>query len=197
MSADVGDETPDEILMAAYQAGNEGAFSQLFERHSPSVYGFLVRRVGDSALAEDLYQEVFLRVHRGRHTYDARRPFRAWLFGIAHNLLTDALRRRGRTTETTSLEQLVDDGGGRASRIAASGPSPEGLVAARQAARTLERALDSLAPDEKTVLLLARLEGMSYADVGSVLGRSVDATKQLAYRALKRVRAVMRREEEP
>jgi hypothetical protein len=63
---DVSELTPDEILMAAYQAGNEAAFGELFERHAGSVYGFLVRRLGDPSRAEDLYLEAFLRLHRER-----------------------------------------------------------------------------------------------------------------------------------
>jgi RNA polymerase sigma-70 factor (ECF subfamily) len=184
--------------MAAYQAGSEVAFGQLFERHAGSVYGFLVRRLGDPMLAEDLYQEVFLRVHRGRKTYDATRPFRAWLFGIVHNLLTDTLRRRGRTPETTSLDQPwvapgtdARRGEGRRYDVLADGASPEALITARQSALALERALGTLTSDEATALILARVEGLSYADIGSILGRSVVATKQLAYRALKRVRATM------
>lgn len=203
----VGDQTPDEILMAAYQAGNEVAFGQLFERHAGSVYGFLVRRLGDRMLAEDLYQEAFLRVHRGRQTYDARRPFRAWLFGIVHNLLTDTLRSRGRAPEIASLDQPWALPGADAPReqrrrydVLADEASPEALVAARQSTLALERALATLPSDEATALILARVEGLSYADIGSILGRSVVATKQLAYRALKRVRAKMvadGHEEEP
>ncbi len=89
--------------MAAYQAGNQAAFGELFTRHGGSVYGFLVRRLPDRALAEDLFQEAFLRVHRARQTYDATRPFRAWLFGIVHNLVIDALRDAGRTPRMHAL----------------------------------------------------------------------------------------------
>lgn len=186
-----GEDTSDEILMAAYQAGNEAAFGELFARHSGSVYGFLVRRVGDRALADDLYQEVFLRLHRARATYDSRRPFRAWLFGIVHNLVTDAHRSRGRAPTVVSdaeLERSTD------------APSPERVATARESAVTLQDALRRLSDDEATALVLARVEGLDYDEIGAVLGRSAAATKQLAYRALKRVRAMMAmrgHEEEP
>lgn len=188
--------TPDEILMAAYQAGNEAAFGELFDRYAGRVYGFLVRRLGDRSLAEDLYQEAFLRLHRARSTYDSRRPFRAWLFGIVHNLLADALRTRRRLPETTSLDEPRNDSD--ASRAVAAShegavanESPEGLVVARQMGAALENALSALSPDEATVIILARFEGLSYDDIGAILGRSTSATKQLAYRALKRVRAAL------
>ena len=67
--------------------------------------------------------------------------------------------------------------------------SPERVFAARESSRAISRALSALPPDEATVLILARLEGFSYEDIGSVIGRSATAAKQLAYRALKRVRA--------
>jgi RNA polymerase sigma-70 factor (ECF subfamily) len=181
----VDESTSDEILMAAYQAGSEAAFAELYERHAGSVYGFLVRRLGDASLAQDLYQEAFLRLHRARATYDPARPFRAWLFGIVHNLLTDALRSRSRApageaaTAATRAQAAIDAG------------SPEALTAARESTSALGRALSSLPSEEATVLILARLEGLSYDDIGTILGRSAAATKQLAYRALKRIRAQM------
>jgi RNA polymerase sigma-70 factor (ECF subfamily) len=188
----VADSTPDEILMAAYQAGSEAAFNELFERHAGSVYGFLVRRLGDRSLAEDLYQEAFLRLHRARHTYDVSRSFKAWLFGIVHNLATDALRRRARAPEAASLDGDGPSSPGRAhERATRDDRSPEALATARESAAALDRALTRLPSDEATALILARLEGLSYDDIAAVLGRSAAATKQLAYRALKRVRAAM------
>ncbi len=195
----VTEPATDEILMAAYQAGSEAAFAELFERHAGAIYGFLVRRLGDPALAEDLYQEVFLRLHRARPSYDLTRPFRTWLFSIAHNLLKDTLRSRRRTP---GQAQLREDIGGTAESwaettnaadpgavIASDGASPEAAAATRELGQALNRALGALPQDEATVLILARLEGLAYDEIGHVIGRSAAATKQLAYRALKRVRA--------
>ena len=184
----MSDVTPDEILMAAYQAGNTAAFGELFERYAGRVYGFLVRRLGDTSLAEDVYQEAFLRLHRARSTYDSARPFRAWLFGIVHNLVTDTLRSRGRAPQTDPLDAAADAELG---RVDHARTSPENLVAAKQAREALDRALHALPPEEATVLILARFEGLSYDDIGRIVGRTASATKQLAYRALKRVRAEM------
>jgi RNA polymerase sigma-70 factor, ECF subfamily len=197
----VTDPTSDEILMAAYQAGSGQAFEALFERHASSVYGFLVRRVGDEALAEDLYQEAFLRVHRARHTYEAGRPFRAWLFAIAHNLLNDSLRSRARTPQTRSLDDAPETERRSAkqgsparaidlepSQVPPDG-SPEALAANHELGHAVTRAVRALPADEATVLLLARFEGLSYEDIGPIVGRTPAAAKQLVYRALKRVRA--------
>jgi RNA polymerase sigma-70 factor (ECF subfamily) len=155
------------------------------------VYGFLVRRLGDPALAEDLYQEAFLRLHRARGSYDSTRPFRAWLFSIVHNLLNDALRSRSRLekVQVTDEPRKTGELDGRAAELGVNANTPENLVATRQSSRALAAALSSLPADEATVLILARLEGLSYDDIGSVIGRSSAAAKQLAYRALKRLRS--------
>lgn len=193
------DSTSDEILMAAYQAGNQAAFAEIFERHSGSVYGFLAHRLPDRSVAEDLYQEAFLRLHRARHSYDSRRPFRAWLFAIVHNLLNDALREHVRTPRTEPAEDgylslaSANDETVETSPLdlAREARSPEDVACARESTRALGAALRALPDDEATVLILARLEGLSYDDIGLVIGRSASATKQLAYRGLKRVRAEM------
>lgn len=189
----MAEATSDEILMAAYQAGNQAAFGELFARHGAGVYGFLARRLPDRALAEDLYQEAFLRVHRARHTYDASRPFRAWLFGIVHNLVVDTLRDASRTPRTQTLDDAAAPAhaGRRGLELASPGGSPEENASTREAARALDAALRALPADEATVLLLARMEGMPYEDIAQVVGRTPAATKQLAYRALQRVRSGM------
>ncbi|HEX9384404.1 MAG TPA: sigma-70 family RNA polymerase sigma factor, partial [Gemmatimonadaceae bacterium] len=133
------DGTSDEILMAAYQAGNQDAFGELFERYAGRVYGFLVRRLGDVATAEDLHQEAFLRLHRARDSYNPERPFRAWLFTIVHNLVNDSLRSRRRAPIAEPLDAL------KSPRIEANlnleGPineqSPERIFAARESTRAL------------------------------------------------------------
>lgn len=188
------ESTSDEILMAAYQAGSHAAFEALFERHGGSVYGFLARRLPDRALAEDLYQEAFLRLHRARHSYDDRRPFRAWLFAIVHNLLNDALRdhaRRGLRRAGSADADGASAACAQGSRVDGDESSPEAMTSARESMRALDAAIRGLPDDEATVLILARLEGLSYDDIALVIGRSPAATKQLAYRALKRVRAEM------
>jgi len=183
--------TSDEILMAAYQTGNQDAFCELFDRYGGRVHAFLVRRLGDVAIADDLHQEAFLRLHRARSSYDPERPFRAWLFAIVHNLVNDALRSRRRApvteplaaTETSATKSEMSPEHG------VTTATPEGIVSARESTDALSRALSALPSDEATVLILARFEGLSYEEIGSAIGRSATAAKQLAYRALKRLRS--------
>ncbi len=176
--------------MAAYQAGNLDAFGELFDRYTGRVFAFLVRRLGDVASAEDLHQEAFLRLHRSRESYDPERPFRTWLFTIVHNLINDRLRTR-RRARADAVGTVGSDPVGIAPRSegAIDEQSPERMLAARESTRALARALAALSPDEATAPVLGRLEGLSLDGIGSVVGRSATAAKQLAYRALKRVRA--------
>ena len=83
----------DEALMRRVQSGETPAFTELFTRYRSRLYGFLVRRVGDSA-ADDLFQETWLRVVRARERFDPGRRFSTWLFQIANNLCRDSGRRR-------------------------------------------------------------------------------------------------------
>jgi RNA polymerase sigma-70 factor, ECF subfamily len=189
----VTEPTSDEILMAAYRAGSEAAFRELFDRYAAPVYGFLVRRLGDPALSEDLFQEAFLRLHRARGSYDVSRSFRTWLFTIVHNLLSDALRTRRRAPQTKSHEEIA----GRMEKEVVDGDaaylredgSPEHIALARESRAALESALGALPADEATVLILARIEGLTYEEIAPIVGRSAAAAKQLAYRALKRIRS--------
>ena len=91
--------TPDEELMLRVQDGDQSAYRALFERHHARVYGYLLRRMRDRQVADDLFQETFLSAYRARHTWQRERPFRPWLFTIAANLSRDAARRAARAPE--------------------------------------------------------------------------------------------------
>jgi RNA polymerase sigma-70 factor (ECF subfamily) len=169
-----GDAT-DEILMARYADGDEEAFGELFGRYEPRAYGFFVRRTGSRERAQDLYQELFLRIHRARDRYDPNRPFTPWFFQIANRLLVDDHRRAFRSHEVP-----LED---REARSAREGS--EAVVANRE---QLAQLLDELSPDERYVVLSAKVEGIGYPELAEHLGKSVDAVKKMASRALQRLR---------
>ena len=93
----------DEELMNRVQQNDPAAYKVLFKRHRSASYGFLLRKVRDRELASDLFQETWLRVHRGRGTYRTGQSFKPWLFGIALNTTRDAGRKRSRELETVQL----------------------------------------------------------------------------------------------
>lgn len=172
----VSRETPDEALMARYADGDTEAFDELFRRYEPRAYAFFLRRIGSPERARDLYQELFLRIHRARERYDAERPFAPWLFQIAHRLLVDDVRRAYRSHEVPleAREPRVETESG------------EERLCERE---VLDRALASLTGEERHILLAAKLGGVGYAELALQLGKSAEAVRKAASRAMQRLRA--------
>ena len=165
----------DEVLMERYVGGDPTAFDELFRRYEPRAFSYFLRRTGSPDRAQDLYQDLFLRIHRARDSYDSRRSFSPWFFQIAHRLLIDDQRRAYRSHELSLEDQHQD-------AIAA----PTRDVSQRD---ELEQLLKGLSAEERHVLVRAKGEGVSYAQIASQLGKSIDAVKQMASRAARRLRA--------
>lgn len=170
-------EVGDEELMRQYVDGDSRAFDELFKRYEPRAFSFFLRRTHSRDRAQDLYQELFLRVHRARDSFDPARPFAPWFFQIAHRLLVDDQRRAYRSHEV-SIE-------GREHRSHRANGRDE--VADRE---QVGQILDGLSAEERFVLISAKIEGTGYPELAAHLGKSVDAVKKLASRAMQRVRAV-------
>ena len=165
----------DEVLMERYVGGDSAAFEALFRRYEPKAFSYFLRRTGSPDRAQDLYQELFLRIHRGRDTYDSGRSFSPWFFQIAHRLLIDDQRRVYRNQEL-SLEDRYPD--------AIPGPSRDGVSQRDE----LQGLLEGLSAEERHVLVRAKGEGVGYAELAAQLGKSIDAVKQIASRATRRLR---------
>jgi RNA polymerase sigma-70 factor (ECF subfamily) len=177
------DTHAEDAFMAAYAAGDVRAFERLFARLAPRVHAFFVRSFGDRALAEDLMQQTFLKLHRARASYQPDRPVRPWLFTIAARLRTDELRRRGRTPE--DLDDAPED------RLVGENPSPQDDTDAEDASARVERvrdALSRLSEVQRTILHLHRYEGLTFGQIGDALGLSEGAVKLRAFRAYERLR---------
>jgi RNA polymerase sigma-70 factor, ECF subfamily len=169
------DARSDEVLMAQYTAGDAEAFDALFARYESRAYAYFLKRTGSHERAQDLYQELFLRVHRSRDGYDPARPFTPWFFQIAHRIWIDDTRRAHRVHEVELDERELYGAIGDAERVSDR--------------EDLARALDALSAEERFVLISAKLEGRRYGELATALGKSADAVKKLASRALRRLRS--------
>jgi RNA polymerase sigma factor (sigma-70 family) len=169
----------DELLMHAVQGGHLDSLGELFERHHRPVFHFLSRTTGDPALAEDLVQEVFVRILKYRHTYDAGSRFETWLFRIARNARADHFKKKPPTSAP------VDD----ALDIATSDPGPAQQLERQVDARQLQRALQQLADEPRDLLVLARYHNMPYDRIAEALGIEVGAVKVRVHRAMKQLRS--------
>ena len=169
-------ESPDESLMARYADGEAEAFDELFRRYEPRAYAFFLKRTGSPERAQDLYQELFLRIHRARDRFDAARPFEPRLFQIAHRLVVDDQRRAYRSHEI-SIEDREP---------VAERSNSEQWLGDRE---VLGQALAGLSGEERHILVSSKLEGIGYPELAAQLGKSVEAVRKTASRTLQRLRA--------
>jgi RNA polymerase sigma-70 factor (ECF subfamily) len=181
----VDDNATDAVLVVGVAAGDAAAFDLLVERWKDRLLRLALRFFRRREDAEDIVQEVFLRVHRAAATYRSDAPFEHWLLRIATNLCRDRLRERRRRPEV-ALADLSDDAAGWLDAALRG----ESLQAARaDAARALAaELLDSLPPKDRIVLVLLDLEGMSAADVAAATGSTRAAVKVRAMRARRALR---------
>jgi len=177
----------DEIrLIRRAKEGDPAAFAEIYDRYQPAIYRYVFYRVADTATAEDLTSEVFLRLVEGigRFTYRGR-PLLAWLYTIARNLVTDHYRH-GRGPAPLPL----DEG------LPATADDPEEAVVHRMTQQRLAAAIAHLTEDQRQVLLLRFVEGLDNETVAQVMGKSVGAVKALQHRALAALRRILERKGE-
>lgn len=185
-------EDTDKSLVEAHVKGDATAFAVLLRRHGPSVLGYLTNFTGSRHQAEDLFQETFRRVHEKAHTLRSD-LFRPWLFQIATRVAISSLRRRKRM-KTVSLNKGFDCPDGQCresgSAVAADNSSEPSLEAIKAEQRQqVRQALQSLPPRQRTTLVLAYYQQLSYREVAEVLGCSLGTVKTQMYRALRTLAA--------
>ena len=167
---------PDVRLMLAFRDGDAAAFDGLFQRWASPLLRYLERMLRDAAAAEDLVQEVFLRVHRARERYAPDARFSTWLYRIATNLALNELRRPRRRDPHQSTDEdgavwLVSD----------ATPTDE-IVDARRLGEAALRELEALPERQRAALWLTAVEGLAYSEVAAALDVSEKAVKALVHR---------------
>jgi RNA polymerase sigma-70 factor, ECF subfamily len=180
----------DVQLMLGVRAGDEASFELLLRRYRIPLVNFLYRMVRDSAQAEDLAQEVFLRVYRARKEYAPSAKFTTWLFRIATNLALNSIRDGRHRQMDVSIDQTVDDGEQEQARIDVADKSPdvEHRLLERDRALMIRQAVDSLPDKQRAAVLLHKYQEMDYADIARALDCSESALKSLLFRAYETLR---------
>lgn len=167
----------DVRLMLAFRGGDTSAFDALFGRWAAPLLRYLERMVHDTAIAEELVQETFLRVHRSRERYSPEARFSTWLYRIATNAALNELRRPLRR----AIHESADADGG-PELVGASVPADE-IAHARRLGQEVERELAELPDHQRAALWLVAVEGLSYAEVAETLAVTDKAVKALVHRA--------------
>jgi len=180
-------ERSDVDLMLLLKAGDEDAFGELVERHRESVLNLTYRYLGNRADAEDLAQEVFLKVYRARKRYEPTARFTTWLFRIAVNACLNEVRNR-RHRPTHAAAPLL---GGEGFLPPVADPSATSPVAAAETAELhaqVRAAVDELPERQRLALLLNKFHGLGYEELAAALDLTVPAVKSLLVRARENVR---------
>jgi RNA polymerase sigma-70 factor (ECF subfamily) len=173
-------EAPDEELMLAYGAGDAAAFETLYKRHRGGLYRFVLRAIKHRSAAEELFQEVWIRVIEARSRYAPQARFTTWLYTIAHNLLVDHWRRKG-----LSLVQLDEE------QLAAAPDNPARQAEAREALTRFLHALDALPAAQREAFLLHEEGGLTLAEIAAVTGAGEEAAKSRLRYAMAKLKAAV------
>ncbi len=170
-------------LMLRFQEGDEMAFQELIERNHSRVIGLIYRFVTDAADAEDLAQEVFLRIYRARHNYRPAAKFSTWMFRIAANVSLNALRARANRRDDVSMEQLARSHDGPQTLPDPEAVAPDSNIQQTELQVKVQEAIRELPEKQQIAVVLNKYEGLSYADIAQTLGCSTMAVKSLLARA--------------
>jgi RNA polymerase sigma-70 factor (ECF subfamily) len=182
---------PDVRLMLQVRDDVAGAFEVLVERYQNRLLGVMTHLIGGTQQeAEDLTQDVFLRVYRARKGYRPRAKFSTWLFSIANNVALNHLRGKGRDpavgfgvgADSQGLIRPAEE------RVPAPGGTPSSQMRQAELSEVVREALATLGEDQKLAVLLNKFEEMSYAEIAAVMGKSESAVKSLLARARSNLR---------
>jgi RNA polymerase sigma-70 factor, ECF subfamily len=170
-----------ESLMALYQQADAAAAAALVARLSPRLYRFFASQAGNRDDADDMLQDLWLRIHRVRHTYRPGQPFLPWAYAIAHRVRIDNYRRRRRSKEI-AVDVLPERAAPR--ERASHGPAFADLMA--------------ILPDgQREVLTMLKVDGLSLEEIARATASTVGAVKQKAHRAYTRLRQYLQHDSEP
>jgi RNA polymerase sigma-70 factor, ECF subfamily len=190
MSASIPAANPaldfDAELMLRVRDGDTTAFAQILERHRNSMVGFMYRMVQDQGVAEELAQEVFLRVYRARATYEPAARYTTWMYRIATHLALNWLRDHKNEKGRESLDQEIVEGLGR--QVPDHAPNPEQRLVAESRLFEVRRAVEMLPGKQRAAVLMHKYQDLEYSQIARSLECSESAVKSLLFRAYERLR---------
>lgn len=178
----------DEELLTRFRKGQREAFGVLVRRYERELYGYLRRYLGDSALADDVFQNTFLQVYLKIGQYEPGRPVRPWLYTIATHQAIDALRRNGRH-QALSLDQQWDETSEGDLRslietLESRAPGPVDRVEGQERQAWVRASVDRLPEFLRQVLVLAYYQGLKYREIADILNIPVGTVKSRLHAAL-------------
>jgi len=186
------DELDDSRVVAAHLAGDTQAFRILVDRYQHRLISFVQRTIGDRERAEDLVQEVFIRVHRHLHRFDQTKKFSTWIYTIASNLAKNELRNRSRNPLV--LFQAIKrnwEADHRPLQFEDTTARPDDLFRKRRLKELVEWAVGQLPEHHRVVFVLRELEGKTYEEIAEIVGCNLGTVKSRLNRARNRFAQVI------
>jgi RNA polymerase sigma-70 factor, ECF subfamily len=180
----------DEALMLAYASGRAVAFDTLYERHRSAVYRYLLRHCGNAATADELFQDVWMRVIRTRQTYAPAARFTAWLYTLAHHRIVDHWRSAG-ARDVVSIDGDEAVGDVVETLPAARADEPEHRAGAREIGARLHAALAALPPLQRDAFLLSHQSELTLAEIATLTGVGIETVKSRVRYAIGKLRAAL------
>ena len=174
----------DADVVTSFLEGEERAFAELVERYQTRLLNFIYRTIGDREKAEDLVQEVFIRVYRHLHRFDRSKKFSTWIYTIASNLAKNELRNRSRNPlvlfQTIRKNWQEDD---RPLQFEDSSTRPDDLYRKRHLRELVESSVAQLPEHHREVFVLRELEGKSYEEIAEITATNLGTVKSRLNRA--------------
>ena len=177
----------DAELMLRVKSGDDASFGVLLEKHRNPVIHFLYRMVQNPAVAEELAQEVFLRVYRSRASYEPTAKFTTWLFRIATHLALNSLRDGKNERKQESLDDSIEDQPVR--QVSDNRPTVEQAMLYQARLAEVKKAIQTLPEKQRAAVLMHKYEEMEYSQIARALNCSESAVKSLLFRAYETLRA--------
>ena len=181
--------------MIRVRDGDDVAFRELVEKYQSRLVGILTHLVSDRETAQDLAQDVFLRVYRARERYQPTAKFSTWLFTITHNVASNSLRKTSRRKEINLVSS--PSGSMPVRPLESMAKEKSGMMPARQLLRTemedvMLAAIEQLGERQRIATMLSKFEGMSYLEIGETMGLTTQAVKSLLSRARNNLKEILR-----
>lgn len=181
----------DETLMSRYRDGDHRSFEVLLQRHQRPIYTFVLRFVGNAAVAEELTQEAFLRVVKNAASYEKQAKFTTWLYTMARNLCVDALRRQ-KHRKAQSLDAPSSEEGDSLLERTADGALPvDRRVMGRELGGRLQKAIAALPEDQREIFLMREAANLQFKEIAAIVGVPENTVKSRMRYALEKLREAL------
>jgi RNA polymerase sigma-70 factor (ECF subfamily) len=173
MSSEFAD--PDIELMLRFQKGDERCFEELVKKHTRGLLNLVYRYLGDASRAEDVSQDIFIKVYRARMKYEPKAKFSTWLYRIAVNHCLNEIRaRKSQPSLGTPINDLLEE---------PQGQDPDARLSQAELQQAVKAAINALPENQRMAVILARYEDMSYDEIAEAMSMSLEAVKSVLFRA--------------